>query len=212
MPSRAPKDRYDTRRLADRVEQVYLHDTFIENERAFIEARDMFFLATVDPEGRPTVSYKGGAPGFVRIKDNVLTFPVYDGNGMFISIGNLALSPKVGLLFIDFERQARLRVQGEAAIDEGPAKSAWPGAFFVVHVRPTHIFSNCARYVHRYVKLEQARHVPDARGQQPLVGWKLLPYFWASLPERDRAALKAAGASAIVKLMMRRLRRLASGD
>lgn len=85
-----------------------MHDSFTDQDRAFIESRDMFFLSTVDPEGRPTVSYKGGAPGFIRIADNVLTFPCYDGNGMFYSMGNLAVAPKVGMLFIDFEKPIRV--------------------------------------------------------------------------------------------------------
>lgn len=190
---RALQERHDTRRLADRLEQTIVHDAFTDQDRAFIESRDMFFLSTVDPEGRPTVSYKGGAPGFVRIEDNVLTFPCYDGNGMYYSMGNLVVAPKVGLLFIDFEKPNRLRVQGEAAIDDGPAKAAWPGAEFLVRVRPTHIFVNCGRYIHRRQKLEQSRHVPDAGGDQPLAEWKRIDFVQDSLPERDKAPAREAG-------------------
>ena len=187
------QDRFGTRPLADRVEQLIFHDVFSEMDQAFIESRDMFFLSTVDSEGRPTVSYKGGAPGFVRISDNVLTFPCYDGNGMFYSMGNVAATAQVGLLFMDFEKPIRIRVQGEAHIDDGPDRDGWPGAIFLVRVRPTHIFMNCGRYIHPHQKLEPSRHVPDAQGHQPLAEWKRIDVITDSLPDRDQAAASAAG-------------------
>src|SRR5215208_2257324 len=115
--SRTLQDRFDTRRLADRLEQVKGHERFTPEDRAFIERLDMFFLATCDAGGQPTCSYKGGDPGFVRVVDErTLAFPNYDGNGMYLSMGNLAINPAVGLLFIDFERQRRMRVDGTAAV------------------------------------------------------------------------------------------------
>ena len=102
--SRRLQDRFDTRRLADRIEDRIVHDSIDDDDRAFIEARDMFFLATADEDGFPTCSYKGGDPGFVRVLDErTIAFPVYDGNGMFLSLGNLTSNPRVGLLFVDFE-------------------------------------------------------------------------------------------------------------
>jgi uncharacterized protein len=101
--SRRLQDTFDTRRLADRIEERLVHDLIDENDRAFIEARDMFFLATADEEGRPQCSYKGGDPGFVRVVDpNTIAFPAYNGNGMYLSFGNALVNPHVGLLFIDF--------------------------------------------------------------------------------------------------------------
>jgi uncharacterized protein len=111
------QDQFDSRRLADRLEQVTQHYEFTESDKAFIESRDMFFLATVDHEGRPTCSYKGGDPGFVRVLDKTtLAFPSYNGNGMFLSMGNIAARDQVGLLFIDFETPNRIRVQGRAEV------------------------------------------------------------------------------------------------
>src|SRR3954470_25024931 len=111
--NRALQDRFDTRRLADRLEEVKVHDRFTDDDRAFIERLDMFFLATADAEGQPTCSYKGGDPGVVRVVDDrTLAFPCYDGNGMFLSMGNVAAHSAVGLLFIDFARQRRMRVDG----------------------------------------------------------------------------------------------------
>src|SRR6187200_3745035 len=104
--SRALQDRFDTRRLADRIDDLLVKDTISPNDREFIERLDMFFLATVDPEGRPTCSYKGGEPGFVRVLDErTIAFPSYDGNGMFLSAGNVIENAHVGILFIDFEAQ-----------------------------------------------------------------------------------------------------------
>ena len=68
--SRRLQDRFDTRRLADRLDERFVQRPAIEpGDRAFIERMDMFFLATADAEGRPQCSYKGGDPGFVRVLD-----------------------------------------------------------------------------------------------------------------------------------------------
>ena len=97
---------FDTERLADRIEQRLFREHITDDDRAFIERLDMFFLATADRAGRPNCSYKGGDPGFVRVIDpQTLVFPNYDGNGMYLSMGNAVENPNVGLLFIDFENQ-----------------------------------------------------------------------------------------------------------
>src|SRR3977135_2574419 len=113
------QDRFDTRRLADRLDEKLSRAVFTAEDRQFIETRPMFFLATADAEGRPDCSYKGGRPGFVRVVDpETLAFPSYDGNGMFKSLGNLLVNPQVGLLFIDFESPKSLRVNGRATVHE----------------------------------------------------------------------------------------------
>src|ERR1041385_4161850 len=100
------QDRFDTRRLADRIEDVLVvprSRALSEKDKAYIEAREMFFLATSDAEGRPNCSYKGGDPGFIRVLDeHTVAFPNYDGNGMYLSMGNALVNPHVGMLFIDF--------------------------------------------------------------------------------------------------------------
>ena len=67
--NRELQERFDTRRLADRIGERILRDSFDDDDRAFIESRDMFFLATADEHGMPQCSYKGGEPGFVRVID-----------------------------------------------------------------------------------------------------------------------------------------------
>ena len=117
--SRRLQERFDTVRLADRIEERRMRETIDEDDRAFIESADMFFLATADADGRPQCSYKGGDPGFVRVVDErTIAFPSWDGNGMYLSAGNVLVNPHVGLLFIDFERRSRLRLNGVASIDD----------------------------------------------------------------------------------------------
>src|SRR5690349_3663231 len=149
--NRQLQEQFDSRRIADRLQQVALHDRFSDGDRGFIEQPSMFFLATADAESQPDVSYKGGMPGFVRIVDEqTLAFPDYDGNGMFKSLGNILVNPKVGLLFIDFEQPDRMRVSGIATIShDDPLLAEYPGAQVIVRVRSERIFPNCPRYIHR---------------------------------------------------------------
>jgi uncharacterized protein len=187
--NREMQDRFDTRRLADRLEEVKVHERFTPDDRAFIERLDMFFLATADAGGHPTCSYKGGDPGFVRVVDErTLAFPNYDGNGMYLSMGNLAINPSVGLLFIDFERQRRMRVDGTASIDpDDPLIASYPGAQFVVRVDARHIYPNCPRYIHRYQLVERSVFVPHADETPPIPGWKQSDWARDVLPPNDPA-------------------------
>src|SRR5579859_7914538 len=155
--SRQLQDQFDSQRIADRLEQRTVHDTFTDEDRAFIERSPMFFLATADAEGRPDCSFKGGLPGFVRIAaPDLLVFPDYDGNGMFRSLGNLRVNPHVGLLFLRIgDKPGRLRVNGtaELAFDD-PALEAFAGAQMLIKVTPTDIFPNCPRYIPRLELIE----------------------------------------------------------
>lgn len=187
--SRALQDRFDTRRLADRIDDLLVKDTITPEQKAFIEARDMFFLATADEHGRPTCSYKGGAPGFVRVLDErTLVFPCYDGNGMYLSFGNTLANPEIGMLFLDFETQQRMRLDGTAAIDlEDPLLDDYPEAQFVVRVRPRAVYPNCPRYIHRYALEERSHFVPDAARATPVPEWKTQDWAADVLPAADPA-------------------------
>jgi predicted pyridoxine 5'-phosphate oxidase superfamily flavin-nucleotide-binding protein len=187
--NRRLQDSFDTRRLADRLEEVKVREFIDERDRAFIESLDMFFIATADAEGRPTCSYKGGDPGFVRVLDErTLAFPGYDGNGMFLSLGNALVNPEVGLLFVCFERRRRLRVQGTAAIDrDDPLLGEWPEALCVVRVRAHAVFPNCPRYIHHYELVERSRFVPRPQRATPVPEWKRADWAADVLPEGDPA-------------------------
>jgi len=187
--SRELQDRFDTRRLADRIEQRLVTDRIGDADKDFIESLDMFFLATTDEEGQPSCSYKGGEPGFVRVVDPVtLAFPSYDGNGMFLSMGNIALHPRVGMLFIDFERQRRLRLSGDARICvDDPLLAAYAEAQFIVRVAVTRVFPNCPRYIHKYQRVERSTFVPRAGSATPVPNWKKSEWACDALPEKDPA-------------------------
>jgi predicted pyridoxine 5'-phosphate oxidase superfamily flavin-nucleotide-binding protein len=188
---RAFQDEHDTRRLADRLESL-AHTEFDERDREFIASVPFFFLSTVDHEGRPTVSYKGGAPGFVRITaPGELTFPVYDGNGMYLSLGNIASTTQVGMLFIDFQTPRRLRVQGTAHVV--PNDGQVPGAQHLVRVTATHIFVNCGRYIHTFETRTISPHVPNEAGRQPFPAWKRIDILAETLSEQDQKKVRAAG-------------------
>ena len=198
---RALQQRFQTGRMADLLEQVIVHPEIQEAERAFIEARDMFFLATVDGSGQPTCSYKGGDPGFVRVVDPAtLAFPSYDGNGMFLSMGNIRATARVGLLFIDFETPHRLRVQGTAAVREAdPLLAAYPGADLVVRVAVSQVFVNCSRYVHRYQRVKASRYVPRAGCETPFAEWKRIDVVQEALPPRDAGKTAKAGGTITIE-------------
>lgn len=156
--SRRLQESFDSRRLADRLAAVTLHREFTDVDRAFIEEADFFLLATADAAGRPDCSFKGGSPGFVRVTAaDELTFPDYDGNGMFRSLGNIMINPAVGLLFIKLGKQPkRLRINGRArVVQDGPHLRAFTGAQLLVRVQAHAIFPNCPRYI------------PDADGNSP---------------------------------------------
>jgi predicted pyridoxine 5'-phosphate oxidase superfamily flavin-nucleotide-binding protein len=187
--SRKLQDRFDTRRLADRIEERIVHDRIDEADRAFIEARDMFFIATTDDDGQPQSSYKGGEPGFVRVVDDTtIAFPLYDGNGMYLTAGNLVATKKVGLLFIDFEGRKRMRLNGEASVDDNdPLLPEFPEAQLIVRVSATEVFPNCPRYIHEYKLIRRSRFVPKAECETPVPEWKQSDWAYDVLPENDPA-------------------------
>jgi predicted pyridoxine 5'-phosphate oxidase superfamily flavin-nucleotide-binding protein len=187
--SRYWQDRFDTRRIADRIDELLVSETIDDNAKRYIEERDMFFLATTDEQGHPQCSYKGGEPGFVRVVDErTLAFPVYDGNGMFLSAGNIRRHAPVGMLFIDFEHPNRMRVNGIATIDENdPLLAEMPGAILVVRVQTTHVFPNCPRYIHKMKLVERSPFVPKPKEPPPIPDWKRMTWAQEYLPEHDPA-------------------------
>ena len=168
------QEQFDTTRVADRLKNI-VHDRLTEDDVEFIEAVDMFFLATVDADGHPNCSYKGGEPGFVRVVDETtVAFPNYDGNGMYMSMGNVAETGEVGMLFINFQEQHRMRLNGSATIDANdPLMAEYPEAQFVVRVKAREIFPNCPRYIHKMKLVSRSRFVPRLGEQTPVPAWKV---------------------------------------
>ncbi len=119
--NRKLQDDFGTRALSDRLKEAIFNTEFDDDNKAFIEQLSSFFLTSIDHQGRPTVSHKGGDAGFVKIIDkNTLIFPSYNGNGMYLSMGNISANPQVGLLFISFETPRRVRMQGTATVSKDP--------------------------------------------------------------------------------------------
>ena len=192
---RALQDQFETRKLADRVEEAVVKTQVGKGDKAFIESRDMFFLSSIDHQGRPTVSYKGGDAGFVKVIDEqTVVFPSYDGNGMFFSMGNIAGNAEVGLLFIDFETPNRVRLQGRATVStDDPLIAEYQEAELIVRVQVSEIWTNCPRYVHRYQKVAPSRYVPREACETPLAEWKRIDMLQDVLPPKDQGRPERAG-------------------
>ena len=182
-------------RLANTVAGAIVWEEIDDEVRGFVESRDFFFLATVDGEGRPTVSHKGGPVGVVQVvSPRQVIFPAYDGNAMFLSMGNAAETGQVGLLFIDFETPNRVRLYGSATVSSDDLDMAlFPGAKMLVRVAVETVFLNCARYIHKHRRVEASPYVPGPDGRQPHPSWKRIDLVQDSLPQADRARTEAEG-------------------
>jgi hypothetical protein len=193
--SREIQDRFDTRRLADAISDRTVHDRLSDHDRLFIERMDMFFIASEGASGMLDCSYKGGDTGFVHVLDeSTLAFPNYDGNGQYMTAGNILETGKVGMLFIDFQNQWRMRVNGTASIDfADPLLSDWPEAQFIVRVHVQEVFPNCPRYIHKMEMVERSVYVPQADCATPDPDWK--GQFEDALPVAEQARRAARGRS-----------------
>jgi uncharacterized protein len=192
----AMQAQFDSRKLAERVNEAIVTDAIIPDfHQPFIESRDFFFLSTVNDRGEPTVSYKGGDVGVVTVVDpNTIAFPIYDGNGMFLSAGNIADTAKIGLLFIDFETPNRMRVQATATISaDDPLLSKYPGALMIVRGHVDKVYLNCARYIHKHARVAKDKYVPDASGAQPYPAWKRIDFVQDALRPQDQGRAEREG-------------------
>lgn len=186
---------FGTVKMADRIEQLASHNEFNDDAKGFIEHSEMFFLTTINDKGEPTVSYKGGDAGFVKVLDaNTLIFPSYDGNGMFLSMGNIVGNANIGMLFISFERPHRIRVQGTATISQdAKLLSLYKEADFVVTVKLSELWQNCPRYIPKMEKVRTSRYVPRADCDTPMAEWKRVDLLQDVLPPADFAKAQAKG-------------------
>jgi uncharacterized protein len=190
---RAVQDRFDGRRLADRLEQVTVHRTFSPDDRELIDHATTVYVATADTDGWPDSSYKGGAPGFVRVQsDTQLAMAVYDGNSQYRTLGNLLANPRIGMLFMDAPRARRLRVNGTARVvlpeDDAALLAAFPGAIAVVHVTAVQLFPNCNRYIHDAVSGTVSPYAPAPGHRPPDAEWKRMDLFADALPDPTATA------------------------
>ena len=183
--------RFGSVALADRLLEKTHRTAFTDSDKAFIESLPFFFLATADADGQPDCSFKGGAPGFVKVlAPDLLIYPDYDGNGMFKSLGNIRSNPQVGLLFIamtDSPKRVRVLGTAELAFDD-PSLANFPGGQLLVRIKPSHVFPNCPRYIPDLTHDAPSVYVPEA-GRTPVEPkWKGSPDFKDVVPPRKPTA------------------------
>jgi predicted pyridoxine 5'-phosphate oxidase superfamily flavin-nucleotide-binding protein len=189
--NRRLQDQFESRRIADRLEDKLTHMQFSADDKTFIEGVNYFFIATADAQGRPDCSFKGGMPGFVRVTGtSEIAFPDYDGNGMFKSLGNLLVNPEVGLLFIAMhDKPKRLRVNGTAAVRrDDPLLATCIGAQLMVRVTARAIFPNCPRYIPSMELIEPSVHSPRPGCLPVEPAWKGFDDFKGYVHPRQRTA------------------------
>ncbi|MCP3913727.1 MAG: pyridoxamine 5'-phosphate oxidase family protein [Actinomycetia bacterium] len=188
LGARQLQDQFDARRLADRMAEVIMAEELDERQRRFIEEQSFFHLATVDSDGFPDVSYKGGAPGFVRCPDSkTIHYPNYDGNGMYRSLGNIVDTGRVALLFSRFgARATRMRIHGTAIVRTDPeVVDTFPSGDAVVEITVARIFPNCPRYLHDLEAGTLSPSAPRPGHEPPEPDWKDTDQFRHVLPGTD---------------------------
>jgi predicted pyridoxine 5'-phosphate oxidase superfamily flavin-nucleotide-binding protein len=175
--------------LADRLVERLNRDRFSDADKTTIESASFFFLATASAEGQPDCSFKGGPKGFVKlVAPDLLAFPDYDGNGMFKSLGNIRVNPRVGMLFIALdETPKRLRVNGRAVLSlEDPLIREMAGAQAVVRVTPENILPNCPRYIPNLKTGSESVYTPHEGIEPTEPEWKGSEDFREIVPPRRR--------------------------
>jgi uncharacterized protein len=148
------REQYGTTEQAAKLQSRLVTSQISLLFKMYIEGIDFFFLATSNAKGENDCSFRGGEPGFVRVLDpKTLAFPDYAGNGLFQSLGNLLENPHVGMLFIDFEKAQRLRINGTARLStEEQDLARFPGALSVVFVSVGEVYTNCSKRIPKLVR------------------------------------------------------------
>jgi predicted pyridoxine 5'-phosphate oxidase superfamily flavin-nucleotide-binding protein len=138
-----------------------------QDQQNWINQADTFFLATYHPEGGADASHRGGMPGFITaVNSRELEWPDYSGNNMFLSLGNLAINPKAGLLFVDFEGGRTLQLTGRAeVIWEKERVQRFPGAKRVLRFQVDEVIATDGAFVQRWRLIEYSPANPKVAGK-----------------------------------------------
>lgn len=185
--ARRLQEHFDSRRLADRLEDITLHTSLDQGDIDLVADQAAVWIATVDADGWPDVSYKGGRAGFVEVvSPSELRMPIFNGNGMWRTLGNIIDNGRVALLFVDQQRPWRMRVHGSGVVhlDAGTTAS-FVGAEAVLAVRVSRVFPNCGRYIHQDGAISP--FVPEEGRSAPIPDWKRIPALREVLPSQDPA-------------------------
>ncbi|TMV10070.1 pyridoxamine 5'-phosphate oxidase family protein [Ruegeria sediminis] len=145
-----------------------------EAEKAFIEARDGFYQATVSETGWPYVQYRGGPAGFLRVLGpQTIGYADFSGNRQYISRGNLDGNDRISMILMDYANRRRLKILGRVEITEGASAAASlhpqgveAPAERAVLIRVEALDWNCPRHITpRFTEAELKPHL-DALGVQ----------------------------------------------
>lgn len=124
----------------------------------YLACLPFFFIATSNSSGHCDSSYRGreyGASGpypLIHVGGSKeLFFPDFQGNGLYQSLGNILQNPHIGMLFMDFEQQARFRINGKARVLDATEqiRKIWPSAQAYVEVSVEQVFGNCQARIPR---------------------------------------------------------------
>jgi uncharacterized protein len=129
-------------------------------QQHWISQSDTLFMASCDSAGHADASHRGGSPGFVRVLNpGALEFPDYPGNSMFNTLGNILVNPRVGLLFMDFERGSTLQLSGQATIiDDSDRRAIFPGAQRVIEFHVEHVIEISGAIPFHFTLLQASPH------------------------------------------------------
>ncbi len=179
---KALQDKHGSRRQYARMENSGPErDQLGSMEREFLAERDSFYIASVGSTGWPYIQHRGGPAGFLKvIDDKTLAFANYSGNRQYISSGNVATDSRVALIFVDYPRQARLKILGRAEILEAEAAGKWieqvrhpeykaaVESVYVIHVEA--FDWNCQQHIMPRFTAEEIQHAlaPAERRMQEL--------------------------------------------
>jgi len=129
-------------------------------QRGMVGAADTFFICSNHPERGADASHRGGPPGFVEVdpEGRSLRFPDYPGNRMFQTLGNLAVDPRAGLLFLDWDTGTALQLSGTArTVWDSDELGAWPGAQRLIDFAVTAVHEQECAVPAPWERLESAR-------------------------------------------------------
>ncbi|GAC1352769.1 MAG: pyridoxamine 5'-phosphate oxidase family protein [Polyangiales bacterium] len=114
---KAEQERMGSRRAYARAEGEEGPDVLGDSEKAFLAARDSFYMASVGETGWPYIQHRGGPKGFVKVLDpQTIGFADYRGNKQYVSLGNVGGDDRVALIFVDYPNRARLKVLARASV------------------------------------------------------------------------------------------------
>ncbi|MEN3929919.1 pyridoxamine 5'-phosphate oxidase family protein [Microvirga sp. W0021] len=141
-----------------------LRSTIPRGLAKFIEEQAFFFIATSSSDGHCDASFRGrefsvdgeSQPACLVINEKTIIFPDFSGNGLYNSLGNILTNPHIGMLFIDFQRQRRARVNGRATIRKADTAilEIWPMAQAVIEVEVEQAYGNCPARIPRMLFIE----------------------------------------------------------